>query len=169
MINEDILGGLKSALERGQPLQKAMVSLYTAGYKREEIEEAARSLAGVSEETVPVAPIAPKVIPVPISPPIQKIVTEEIPVAPMPSPEPLYKPSPRTSAYNTLKKQIKPRDIAEVYAPAQKVSNYDEDSGKERVIIIFLVFLLIVLSGILALIFLFKEQIINFFGQFFSQ
>jgi hypothetical protein len=167
-MNEEILGGLKSAIERGQPLQKAMMSLYSAGYKREEIEEAARSLAGVSEETSEVAPIAPKVSPAPPSPPAPKIIPEEIPVAPMPSPEPVYKPSPRTSEYDALKKQVKPRNIAEVYAPVQRVSSYEDDSGKEKTIIIFLVFLLIVLSGLLGLIFLFKEQIINFFGQFFS-
>ena len=42
MPNQEILGGLKHALNRGEPLEKAMLSFYNAGYKREEIEEAAR-------------------------------------------------------------------------------------------------------------------------------
>ena len=39
---ESILGGLESALARGQPLNKAMTSFRNAGYKRENIEEASR-------------------------------------------------------------------------------------------------------------------------------
>lgn len=37
-----LLGGLESALARGQPLQKSMISFYNAGYKKEDIENAAR-------------------------------------------------------------------------------------------------------------------------------
>ncbi len=44
MVNNDILGGLKSALTRGYNLEEAMLSFFNAGYKREEIEEAARTL-----------------------------------------------------------------------------------------------------------------------------
>lgn len=44
MSNEDIVGGLKSALERGESFQRAMMSFYSAGYKKEDIEWAARSL-----------------------------------------------------------------------------------------------------------------------------
>lgn len=44
MPREDVLGGLKAALERGESLKRAMISFYNAGYKKEEIEEAARSL-----------------------------------------------------------------------------------------------------------------------------
>jgi len=44
MVREDILGGLKSAISRGDTLQRAMQSFYNAGYKKEEIEKAARAL-----------------------------------------------------------------------------------------------------------------------------
>ena len=44
MVREDILGGLRNALARGQPLKQAMMSFYNAGYLKEEIEEAARAL-----------------------------------------------------------------------------------------------------------------------------
>jgi hypothetical protein len=39
MVNQEILGGLISALERGESLKKAMMSMYSAGYKKEEIEK----------------------------------------------------------------------------------------------------------------------------------
>ena len=44
MVNEEILGGLKASVERGESLGQAMQSFYNSGYKREEIEEAARVL-----------------------------------------------------------------------------------------------------------------------------
>ena len=44
MVNREVLGGLVSALSRGESLQNAMFSLFNAGYKKEEIEEAARVL-----------------------------------------------------------------------------------------------------------------------------
>ncbi|MEJ2268014.1 MAG: hypothetical protein P8X70_02985, partial [Nanoarchaeota archaeon] len=42
MVNNEILGGLKLALSKGESLKLAMMSFYNAGYKKEEIEEAAR-------------------------------------------------------------------------------------------------------------------------------
>jgi len=43
-MREDILGGLRSALIRGETLKKAMMTLYNAGYKKNDIEESARAL-----------------------------------------------------------------------------------------------------------------------------
>jgi|TARA_Y100000034_G_scaffold136933_1_gene217298 ATP-dependent Zn protease len=43
-MKEDILEGLKSAVSKGESLKQAMQSFYNAGYKKEEIEEAARDL-----------------------------------------------------------------------------------------------------------------------------
>lgn len=68
MVNKEILGGLKSALERGQSLKQAMMSLYNAGYRKEEIEEAARALQLEQQQEqiqMPVQkPPLPKKIPV---------------------------------------------------------------------------------------------------------
>jgi hypothetical protein len=44
MVNEEVVGGLISALSRGEPLEKAMMTFYNAGYKKEEIEESAREV-----------------------------------------------------------------------------------------------------------------------------
>lgn len=40
MVNEEILGGLRFAFNKGESPEKAMTSFYNAGYRREEIEEA---------------------------------------------------------------------------------------------------------------------------------
>lgn len=50
MVNEEIYGGMRAALARGQTLKSAMISLYDAGYKKEEIEEAARFLVETDRE-----------------------------------------------------------------------------------------------------------------------
>jgi hypothetical protein len=42
MANEEIIGGIISALSRGEPLEKAMMTFYNAGYKKEEIEGSAK-------------------------------------------------------------------------------------------------------------------------------
>ncbi|PXY71305.1 hypothetical protein CXX78_01815 [Candidatus Parvarchaeota archaeon] len=45
-MRDDILGGLKNALERGENINKAIVSLINAGYSEKEVKEAANFLQG---------------------------------------------------------------------------------------------------------------------------
>ena len=44
MPKEEIVEGLKQAVSKGEPLEKATASFFNAGYKKEDIEEAARVL-----------------------------------------------------------------------------------------------------------------------------
>ena len=44
-MENEIFEGLKNAISRGNTLQQAMMSFYNAGYKKEDIEEAARALS----------------------------------------------------------------------------------------------------------------------------
>ncbi|MGY4884852.1 MAG: hypothetical protein ACP5NZ_04715 [Nanobdellota archaeon] len=44
MINEEIIGGLVSALSRGQSLESAMMTFYNAGYNKDEIEDSAKEV-----------------------------------------------------------------------------------------------------------------------------
>jgi hypothetical protein len=44
MINEEIIGGLVSALSRGETLENAMMTFYNAGYTKEEIEDSAKEV-----------------------------------------------------------------------------------------------------------------------------
>ncbi len=44
MIKQDILGGLKLAISKGESLKQSMISFHNAGYKKENIENAARTL-----------------------------------------------------------------------------------------------------------------------------
>jgi len=44
MVNEEIFFGIKNAVSNGESLGSAMNSFFNAGYKKEEIEEAARAV-----------------------------------------------------------------------------------------------------------------------------
>ena len=43
-LNDEIIGGLISALSRGESLEKAMMTFYNAGYEKEEIEDSAKDV-----------------------------------------------------------------------------------------------------------------------------
>lgn len=62
MVREDIVAGLKNAVERGFPLEKAKYSFISAGYSREEVERAAEfihssSLYSPKQERLPMPKI----------------------------------------------------------------------------------------------------------------
>jgi len=44
MAGEEIIGGLKNALERGESLDSAKITFINAGYKKEDVEEAAKQI-----------------------------------------------------------------------------------------------------------------------------
>jgi hypothetical protein len=165
MINEEILGGLKSALERGESLRRAMMTLYNAGYKKEEIEECAKRLVLPEEvSNPPIQPIqetksrfeqsASLKKPAPQIPKITSQIQQIQRVAPQIQP---------------TKPQIQTAKARPVYIPLQRISDYGgEITPREKAIIFILVLLLIFLFVSLGLIFLFKQEIINFFGNFFG-
>jgi len=191
MINEEVLGGLKSALERGQSLQKAMMTLYNSGYKKEEIEEAARSLMEFSSESQLQPPVktvpktaeirqAPQVLTTPIT--VKSF--PELQPYPRPIPQPIQQQQPLVAQRLELQRlrqqvQRQPMQIPVIKPlPVQKVSSYEQpqlkqkikEKGKsrEKAIIFILVFLLVLLIGVLGGIFLFKQQLIDFFSTFFG-
>jgi len=137
-MNEDIFGGLKSALERGDSLKKAMITFYNAGYKKEEIEEAARALEDPTIlKTISQNPIASNNVQ-----PKSNI--------PLPSVSPIV---------NSSEKKIK--------QTKQKASKYGSEKGDKNLVFI-LAGVLVFLLGVLVAIFLFKDQLISFFSSFFS-
>lgn len=44
MVNEEILGGIRNALERGSSLERAVQSFINAGYNPQEVQEAAAQM-----------------------------------------------------------------------------------------------------------------------------
>src|SRR3989344_1138515 len=82
-MREDILRGLKNAIERGEPLEKAVQSFINAGYNPIEVKQAAESMIGgttaitnpyaeqLSVGNLPRQPI-PQQIPLPTQTPMQQ-------------------------------------------------------------------------------------------------
>ncbi|MCL5730107.1 MAG: hypothetical protein M1165_00890 [Candidatus Pacearchaeota archaeon] len=155
MVNDDILGGLKSALSRGYSLEKAMLSFFNAGYKREEIEEAAKTLQMETARS-----------------------SKEIQPQPIWSGQESNQPAKPNSNKPQLKVPVQQANrISGIYAPPAKkqvqevaqtgVSAYRSQGQKTSAITIILVILLVLLLGILGIMYLFKDQIIQFFNGLF--
>ncbi len=160
-MNEEILGGLRLALSRGESLRQAMMSFYNAGYKKEEIEEAAKVAQNAN--------IQPQV-----QKPSPKQVTEKAPTGKV------KKSAQKVSSYGEPEPQ-QPIDLAieqlqklktspgqpSAQAPiiSQKVSGYGKKPKPAgKLIISLLIFFLLFLVGALIAVFFFKDELINFFG-----
>ncbi|GAI42681.1 unnamed protein product [marine sediment metagenome] len=184
MVNEEIFGGLKLALSKGESLKQAMMSFYNAGYKKEEIEEAARVLQRQQFQQIqPIQP-TPQQPPQQIQPIkpvqqikpkkklIQKVSRYETPIqAQIQSSQKIRKGI--DTAIKQLKKievtgskTIKQKPVKAI--STQKVSTYGEKpkpSGK--LITLLLVFFLLLLLGILAAVFFFREELIEILNNLF--
>lgn len=126
MVNKEILSALQSALARGESLKKAMMTLFNAGYKKEEISEAAKSINS--------------------------------PTPPSKQPKVKQASQQPASTSKTSKSQT-----------SQRVSGYGQPPKPiGKIIIILLGFLLLILIGILVTIFLFKDELIDFFNNIFN-
>jgi len=186
MVNVDILEGLRSSLAKGKSLKQTMISFYNAGYKKEEIEEAARALQVQQFQQIqphPTAQAQQKVQAIKPQPttqsaqlretkpqiqpqqPIQPVKPRQL--EPKKHPRKLFKKSVKIPKIRKFRKTIvkqKPERVA------QKVSSYQKPAKKpERILMTFvLIFILLVLLGVLAAVFFFKTDLIGFFNSLFS-
>jgi hypothetical protein len=208
MVNEEIVGGIKNALERGDSLRDAMMSFFNAGYDRKEIEEAAAVLLHYpikKAETKTPVPEIKKVEPkvehkielIPIPKVVQKVSSygeekpkeiikpkkkgflffkpkaqKELKEMPQPIPKVIIHEEPRLIPKELPKTiisampQTTPKKI-EKQIP-RKVSSSSAMTPQEKVIIAILVGLLIFLIGLLVVIFLFRQQLIDFISTMVS-
>jgi hypothetical protein len=195
MVNKDILGGLESAMARGESIQKAKLSFQNAGYKNEEIEEAARALS--QSPDILARPVQRKQ---PMKkmkersarePKDRKVHEEERRMSEQQEEEKRQQILEMQTAQRQqiLRQQQLQQRQAEMQARLQQqaqsqqrqqqlqqpqrtqqgqVSHYDTYDKGERIITIILIVLLLLLIGILASIFIFKEQLIGFFSDLLS-
>ncbi|MBD3247246.1 hypothetical protein GF378_01345 [Candidatus Pacearchaeota archaeon] len=165
MVNQEIVEGLRTALGRGYSLEQAMMSFFNAGYKKEDIEEAARALythpsqplshPGKATPKEAKKPINYKSQPMETHPQQQK--TQQI-SKPKKMPQKAFQ-----GAEQKKKEQGKPVDQA-----VDKISKYEEKTKpKGKMMTIILIIVLIALIGALAGIFLFRETLIDFFTGLF--
>jgi hypothetical protein len=165
MVNEEILGGLKLALAKGESLEQAMNSFYNANYKKEEIEEAAIFLN--SQPTQPVKQTTVSKIPQRQISPVKKVrpkkqrLRKQRPIRTKIK----QRPARTTIKHRPLRRTIKQRPVR----ITKKVSDYGKEQKKPEGtgMTIILIFFLLMLLGILAAVFLFKTELIEFFNNLF--
>ena len=154
MVNEDILGGLKTALERKQDIKKAMLSLLNAGYEKREIKEAAIELRRQNYYTS------------------QKIPRKTIPSNPKNKIK-LTKTKKVSKPSHTLKLPPHPPQVIKSPPKIKKqiISEYHPNKSKDKkpatnvLLILIIALLSFVALGILVLVLAFKEQIWTFFSN----
>lgn len=179
MVNEEILGGLKLALERGESLKKAMMTFFNSGYKKEEISEAARLLENYHPEiqpssqpasplnaSKPAQPIQQPYQPQPFQPP-QQFPQQAPPFFPQQPAGQMPQPFPQQPYQQPFPQQYPQQQQYQQY-PQQGVSSYGESDKKNKVVVFLLIFLLVFLIGLLVTIFLFREDLVNFFSGLFG-
>ncbi|MBM3230125.1 hypothetical protein FJZ22_00510 [Candidatus Pacearchaeota archaeon] len=94
-MKEEVLGGIKNALERGISLDQAAKSFINAGYNPQDVQEAVQALGGVSG----------KLSPTPLLPPQQTSISKSAPLPPVSAPtsptSPLVPATPEVKKGNT--------------------------------------------------------------------
>ena len=173
MVRQDILEGLRRATLTGSTLQQAMMSFFNAGYTKEDIEEAARTL--VSQQVNPQYSIPAR--PQPVAPQTTNYSQTQTPLnKPAPVQSPPVAPQPVYSQ-PAVQQQTYSKPIQQTYstpAPVQQtrqiISNYEPNQEKKNTwIVIVLLIVLVLLIGALVATFLFKDQITTFFTNLFNK
>jgi tetrahydromethanopterin S-methyltransferase subunit A len=153
LTSQEILGGLRSAIERGELLKEAMMTFYRAGYDKNEIEEAARVYLEMNKD-VEKNPLKKSPEEKEKKGEVKKEEKETIPIM------------PKTQEFQTLeKKEEKKKKVV------QKVSKYDSNKKvlpAGRIVTIVLILILVLLFGILGAVILFKSELVSFFNNLFN-
>jgi hypothetical protein len=185
MVNEEIVGGIKNALERGNSLRDAMMSFFNAGYDRKEIEDAAATLLNyqpVKTETAVPVPIVKNIETkkeIPVSKASQKVSSygENTILTPMITSQ--YNLNSQQQIQQTTSNFI-PKELpkainvipitnsTKIEMPAQEKVSSSGMTSQGKVIVAILVGLLIFLVGLLVTIFLFRQQLIDFISSLVS-
>ncbi len=149
MNKEQILAGLKNAIERGYSLELAKQSFINAGYNPRDIEEAANELSGVIS-SYPQMQQEEK-----------ETALDESTIQGIP------KPSYSQYSYPT-QKPIQPKPLSQV-SQFQQFRQAQSQPKNHKKLIILLVIILSLLAAALITTFVFKEQILDFIMSFFSE
>lgn len=188
MPREDIVRGLEGAMSKGETLERAMYSFYNAGYRREDVEEAARALSihlSQQESLIPSSPVSVVVKPKPIKsaeiqvqiPPIVKPSEISKPKKESVKPEPkktdfvfgaVETPKPTLQPLKEVQK-MKPKIIEKKPEVIQEVSAYEQKQklNPRTILIILLSIVLVILLISLTGIFVFREALLNLFNNMF--
>ena len=186
LFNKEILGGLKLATSKGESLKDAMMTFYQAGYDKEEIENAAREFLNERNNpeesaTIPQSKVDAKVENKKsffskkensVSNKVEEKKDKEkdekkgkVEENSLHNPSQDLKknsPSPLPTSTNTIPPKNK-----------QKVSSYESIKKpkipKSNTLTFVLVFVLLILLGVLAAIFVYKGSFVNFINSLLNK
>ncbi len=148
MTNEEVLGALKSALEHGDSMSRAVKTLRNARYKKEDIEEAMSILSEFPVQSAQQKNNFPKFMP---------SKTPEVPLAPAPVVE---TPKQKKKLFQKLPQNEK---------QTQKVSGYDDKKIKKKSKLIpALIFILFFIAIAITVVFFFWKEISYFVANLFK-
>lgn len=137
MAREEIVEGLRRAVSKGEPLEKATASFFNAGYPQEDIEEAVRVLQ------------MPTISQSQFQPQFQQQAISQ------PQFQSQFQQPQQKIPYNQPPSPI-----------VQRISDYGNPPSRTGTTITIILFaLLLVLLGILAAVILFKEELSSFFSS----
>lgn len=153
ITNHEIIGGLRSAAERGENLKDAMMTFYQAGYSKSDIEEAARVYLNQTGK-VPKSPLKR----------IQSASPTDIKKKQPTIPSPISDKKTQAATTTKIPKIIKEKtpQIESLYNTTKK----QKESG--RTLTITLIIILTILFGALTLVFLFNSEFVEFFNKMFG-
>jgi len=145
MVKEELVEGIRQAISKGESIEKAMMSFYSAGYLKQDIEEAAAAAqsAGFFQQDQPMQQAGQPVQQAPMQQASSQPAQQQAQQPPLQVPQP---------------QMIQPGVV-------QRVSAYGpKPSKKSMVVTIALVVVLLILIGILITVILFKDEISTFLG-----
>jgi|GEM_PF-4727303 len=170
--NQDLIGAISSSLARGETLKGAMLSLYNSGYEKTKIEEAARAYIELSRNQDRTYPSRNQISTTPMQEEQVKDKEKE-----------KDKDKEKVKKANVLDQALAAKAMQQPVvvtggtstSTVQHVSKYEAKSrpknkvhNTSNLVTFLLVFILIFLLLILGAVFLFKEELVDFFNRLFS-
>jgi hypothetical protein len=148
-MREDIVRGLKNAIERGEPLEKAVQSFINAGYNPVEVKRAAEDLTGGTTAIINSYGEQPGMRNLP-QPPVKATTPQQIP---LPAQTPILQAAQVASplAFRKLS-EVQPRWMMPQTMPRKK---------KNTGLIITLIIILLLLVGGLIYMILYGQEFLN--------
>jgi len=175
-FNDDILGGIKAAIERGEELKEAMTAFYNAGYTKKEIEDSARKYILEKRQKETSTKVSTSASSSVKTKEKKQEKTEKLKKgkSQTPSSDQLIKTQtkPGNVASNVVKKTIEHSEKKGLKPIKQIASKYEQPAKKKKhtfepiTIVLFLLLFFLVL--ILGSVFLFKEELVGFFNNLFG-
>lgn len=149
-MKEEIIAGLKNAIERGSSLDAAAQSFISAGYNAQEVREAAAVLRGGATNILNNVNRQP-------------IPQQQVPV--QPKPQQIQQPQQAKSfpAVQQPQQIQQPQQAPLDYLP-ERSQNYDfsDNSSSKIAFIVLLILILLLLIGGIVLILIYKQEVIDF-------